>query len=101
MTKLKKPISRITNTELGGEYGPDHGRLIVVTLVPGKEDTIELRPQGTRRPEYIKITDVYRLAMMGRINRANLEKAREKKVQKQAKREAAKIERMRKKLTAK
>jgi hypothetical protein len=41
------PVSRVTREELGGEFGPDQHRQLVVTLEPG--DVICFRPKGTRQ----------------------------------------------------
>ena len=77
MTHLNKPVRRVTLGALGFTYGPDSGRKLVASLVNG--DLLELRPSGTRRTETISLFDVYRYAMMCRVNCARLEKAREKK----------------------
>lgn len=88
MTPLKKPVSRATAAELPGSFGPDRGRRLVVTLVPGKEasegrdavpDLIRLRPMGTRRAEEIAAVDVYLFALRCRVNREQLARMRERK----------------------
>lgn len=88
MTPLKKPVSRATAAELDGTFGPDRGRRLVVTLVPGKEasgdraavpDLIRLRPMGTRRAEEIAAVDVYLFALRSRVNREQLARMRERK----------------------
>lgn len=83
MTKLLKPVRRVTNTVLDGSFGSDRDHHIVVHLIPGDgksiHDLIELRPERTRRAERITVADVYRYAMRCRINRELLEKARERK----------------------
>lgn len=77
MTALDKAVRRVTRGALDHCYGSDRGRRLVVSLEVG--DLITLRPAGTRRSETISAFDVYRYAMMCRVNRARLEKAREKK----------------------
>lgn len=82
-TPLKKPVTRVTLGALDGCFGPDRGRRIKITLIPGNgsttPDVIELTPAGTRRAERIAAIDVYRLAMVRRVNCERLEKARKKK----------------------
>ncbi len=94
MTALKKPISRVSNTPLGGAFGADKKRRIVITIIPGNgddvRDTFALRPERCRssRTEHITVEDVYRFAIQCRVNRQQLSKAREKLA---AKREKAAI----------
>lgn len=84
MTALQKPVTRKTAATLGAAYGPDRGKRLVVTLIPGRPkdgthegvpDVIEIRPHRTSRPERMAVIDVYLLAMRGRVNRENLVKA--------------------------
>lgn len=95
MTTLKKPVKRVTNVPLGGFFGPDRHRRIVVTLIPGNgkdvPDLIEMRPEGTRRPEKLAVIDVYRMAIRSRVNAGVLEKARAKKAKKDERRARAKM----------
>jgi hypothetical protein len=96
MTKLTKPIHRLTNDELSAQFGADKHRPLVASFVPGGEgrpDTIELRPYGTRRAEVVAIVDVYHFAIRARVNLGRLEKARERKLQLAASRERARIAR--------
>lgn len=96
MTSLKKPVRRVSNSRLDCFFGADRNKRIVVTLIPGNgtdvDDTIELRPERTQRPEYLKVSSAYRLAMMNRLNGTRLEQARAKK----ARQAAAKVEAKRK-----
>lgn len=89
MTALKKPVRRVTQNRLDSFFGADRGRRIVVTLIPGNgtdvDDTIELRPEGTRRPEYLKVSSAYRVALHGRVNAEHMAVLREKKAQKERK----------------
>lgn len=85
MTRLTKPVHRVTSTSLDGSFGPDRDRRIVITLVPGRDgiaDLLQLRPERTRRPETVSVADVYRYALRCRINKTVLDKAREKKARK-------------------
>jgi hypothetical protein len=86
---VSSPVKRITVLLLDGAFGPDEGRRIVVSFIPGKPgvaDLLELRPLGTRRPERLAVLDVYRYAIRCRVNRELLEKARAQK--------AAKVQRL-------
>lgn len=77
MTLLKRPVSRRTGTELGGQFGTDHGRPLVVTLTPNSEgDLITLRPLGTRRQESVRVEDVYQWILRCKAARAQLDRAR-------------------------
>lgn len=102
MTSLKKAVHRVANKPLSGMFGSDRDKRIVVSLIPGNgkdvDDLIELRPERTRRAEVIAVCDVYLYALKCRVNRGQLEKARQKKVQKQEARERAAIARADKKL---
>lgn len=86
MTTLNKPVARVTRSELGGCFGPDRGRRIVVSLVPGGgagiPDTISLRPHGTRRAEIGAVEDLYRYLLRCRVNAGVLERARARKARK-------------------
>lgn len=87
MTKLTKPLIRLSNSKLDGTFGPDRERALVVTLVPGNpvagvHDVLSLKPYKTLRPETIALIDVYRLALRARVNRELLEKARDRKAKK-------------------
>lgn len=90
MTKLKKPVSRLTATHLDGSFGPDRNKRIVVSIIPGDgksiPDLLELRPERTRRAERITVADVYRYAMRCRVNLTVLEKARARKIKRQEQR---------------
>ena len=87
MTSLKTTVRRVTNTELDSSFGPDRHRRIVVALVPGNgrdtEDSLMLKPFGTRRWERGNVADVYRWLIRSRANVTVLEKARAKKAKKQ------------------
>lgn len=83
--KSNGAIHRVTIKELDGTFGPDRGKRIVLAYVPGNSylpDTLELRPQGTRRTERLAVIDVYRYAIRCRVGRELLEKARDRKAKK-------------------
>lgn len=101
MTPITKPTRRRTNAALDGSFGQDRHKRLVVTLLPGTGDVpdlLELRPEGTRRREVIAICDIYRLAIRARVNLANLERARAKKVKVIAARERQALDRAARKL---
>jgi hypothetical protein len=79
-------VKRVTAGALPGYYGPDEGRRLVVTFIPGDgrqiKDLLEIRPHGTRRPERITVLDVYRFALQCRVNAAQLDRARAAKARK-------------------
>jgi hypothetical protein len=97
MTKLNKPVARISDVQLDGSFGPDRNRRIVVTIHPN--GTLELRPERTRRSETIHLLDAYRFALRCRVNRITLEKARTKKAKRAERLARARQERAEKRLT--
>ena len=88
MTILKKPVTRVAQTELDGHHGRDRGRRIVITLIPAADgnDMIELRPQGTRRPKQVKVQDLYSYMLRCESNVSTMAKLREKKAKKEQQR---------------
>lgn len=103
MTRLEKPLHRLTKIELSGRYGPDSGRRIAITLLPGNGDTVPdailLWPAGTRRKERLNLDDVYLYAVRCRVNRELLERARAKKEKKAERLAAERQRRAEKRLT--
>lgn len=95
MTHLHKKISRVGQAPLGFGFGSDRGKRIVVSLLPGNghdvDDMIELRPERTRRAETLRVSDIYRYAIQCRVNRVQLERAREKKAKQDIARKHAKM----------
>jgi hypothetical protein len=96
MTTLKKSVIRKTASCLDGSFGPDRNKRIVVTLIPGDgksiPDLIELRPERTQRPERLALLDVNRWAVQCRVNRARLERARERKAALARRRESRRLD---------
>ena len=84
-------VWRVTRFALGGAFGRDRDRKLVVGLVA--PDQIVLRPKGTRQEVRINIDDVYRIALQRKANAELLEKARERKAKKQIQRESRAIRR--------
>ncbi len=86
MTKLRKPIQRVTTNKLGGQFGPDSQRPLVVTVAPpdGADGadalgSLILRPHKTRQRVRLDLREIYLLALKNRARRRQLEKARAKK----------------------
>jgi hypothetical protein len=73
-------LHRVGNGALGGAFGTDSERRLVVSLIPGDgrdiPDCIEIRPHNTRRPERAVVKDVYKWLVACRANREHLERAR-------------------------
>ena len=91
------PCSRCTVAALGGNFGPDRRRRLVVTLKAG--DVVEFRPERTRQTVSMLAVDLYRVALRAQAGRAQLEKARAKKESKARQRSARRIAYVDKKLT--
>lgn len=88
MTTLQKVVRRQTIGALDCSFGSDRGKRLVVSLEQG--DLIAIKPARAKagRTERISLFDLYRMAIRIRVNRAQLDKAREKL----AKQKAAKAE---------
>ena len=91
LQKLKEShVCRITRTVLGGNFGPDRNRKLVVGLV--SPDQISFRPQGTRQEVRINIADAYRIAIQRKANIRYLEYARARKAAKQLRNERRRLD---------
>lgn len=79
MTDLTKPVRRRAPNTIrdGGKV-----RRLVVTLLPG--GTVGLRPEGTRRTEYVSLDACYALAVRQRVIAEKSDKARARKARKGA-----------------
>lgn len=73
-------VVRVTRHELGGSFGPDRNRRLVIKLKAG--DVLEMWPQGTRQKVTIEISKVYRQAIQHKALVALAEKARARKAAK-------------------
>lgn len=94
---IESPVAAITREALGGQFGSDKRRKLIVTLEAG--DLIVVRPQGTRRPEKMSAVDVYRYMIRCKSNLIALTKARDKKARKAERLAAARIARADKRIT--
>lgn len=92
------PCSRVTFNPLGGNFGSDKRKRLVVTLLAG--DVIQCRPEKTRRTVSMLAVDVYRIMLRNEANKFTLEKARAAKIRKQDRLERARISRADAKLKA-
>lgn len=77
MTPLNKPITRKTGEILGGGYGPDRNKPLVVSIIPSSAGAIvEVRPHRTRRAVSILVADLYAELIRRQVARRVLERAR-------------------------
>lgn len=83
---VSREIWAQTKDELGGHFGPDRHRRLVVGLVAG--DVLVLYPKGTRQQVTVQLKDVYGWAVRSKALRTQLEKARERKAKLAEQREA-------------
>jgi hypothetical protein len=60
------PVSRVTRDELGGQFGSDKRKRLVVTLCDG--DLISFRPERTQRSVTIEAVELYRYAIRCQVN---------------------------------
>ena len=81
-----RQIWACTKDTLGGHFGPDRNRKLVVGLAAG--DVLIMYPKGTRQRVSVLLTDVYGWALRCRAVRSQLEKARERKQKLAEQREA-------------
>lgn len=77
MTPIKTKTVRITAQEYRGRYADARGRKLIVTLLPG--DMLVLRPYRTSRPEYIRLSDVYDVALRSRVLSERMQKLNAKR----------------------
>ncbi len=77
---MPAPARRVTVGELGGSFGPDKHRRLVVCLTAG--DLIAFRPQNTRQEVALPAVDCYRYALWCKANAdaaENRQRRRERK----------------------
>jgi hypothetical protein len=92
-------VWRQCRDKLGGQYGRDKHRVLVVGLVA--VDQIVLYPKGTRQEVRLNVKDIYSWALRNRVLRSQLERARERKAKLQARRERRNINAAERRLTQK
>jgi len=71
------PTFRVTTRVLGGTFGLDSTRRLVVGLEP--DDMISFRPEGTRQRIIAKAHELYQSLLVSRALRLQLERARQRK----------------------
>jgi hypothetical protein len=96
MRLVASEVVRVTREPIGGHFGLDKGRRLVVALRDG--DLLELRPEGTRQTSRMAIADIYAHMLRCEANRRHLEKARSSKIRKRVLREIETIKRMERRL---
>lgn len=84
-------VWRETRHTLGGQYGKDKRRKLVVGIVG--VDQLVLYPKGTRQEYRVNIPDIFSWLVRNRALRAQLERARERKDKLKATRERRAISR--------
>jgi len=90
LTKIvSSEVTRATRNKLGGSFGPDGKRRLVVKL--GAGDVIIMWPQGTRQKVTLELKKVYQYALHMRALVKLAERARERKAAKQRQRESRRI----------
>lgn len=88
-----------TREPLGGTFGPDGKRKLVVELVVlSDEDVIMMHPKGTRQIVYLRVVDAYRQALRNKALRALLERANKAKERKAALKQARRDQAFRRKV---
>lgn len=91
------PVRAITLEPLGSFFGTDGKHRLIISLEA--EDLIVLRPEKTSRPVAIKAQDLYAYVLRSQANVASLARARESKLAKATRREAARIRAADRKIT--
>ena len=82
---INADVWRVCRDTLGGQFGRDKHRKLVVGLVG--VDQIVLYPQGTRQEVRVNLKDIFTWALRNRALRSQLERARERKDKLKASRE--------------
>jgi hypothetical protein len=89
-------VSRQTKEPLGGSFGSDKHRRLIVSFKAG--DIIAFRPAGTRREITATAASLYATVIRWQVNKLNLLRAVEAKAKKKEQRERAAIARADRKL---
>ena len=97
MTKLAaSEVWRVTKGTLGGHFGPDGKRKLVVGLIAG--DVLVLKPKGTRQQVSVELKAVYSWCLRNKALSRQLEKARKRKERLQSQRATRRMKYAEKKL---
>jgi hypothetical protein len=93
MTKLSKPVRRVSSTRLSAAHGRDKNRRIIITIIPGNggsvPDLIQLKPERLKCPRSIALEDLYVYLIKCEANQKFMAKLRERKAKKEEQRKAA------------
>jgi hypothetical protein len=84
------PVRVRTIDPLGGSFGSDKRRRLIVELAHG--DTIRMKPEGTRRWISLEAKHVYQHALMGAANKVRMEKLSKRKAVVSAARERRRLD---------
>jgi hypothetical protein len=93
---VPSPVRAVTVGELGGAFGSDKHRKLILSCEAG--DVVVIRPQGTQRPLSMTAVDIYRYMLRNEANKVVMEKARIRKQKLIDSRLSAKIARADRKL---
>ncbi len=96
---ISADVWRQCRDKLGGQYGRDKHRVLVVGLVA--VDQLVLYPKGTRQEVRLNINDIFAWALRNRVLRSQLERARERKAKLQARRERRNLDAAERRLSQK
>lgn len=81
-TQLTKPVRRLANDELGGSYGNDKHRRLIITIIPGNGsgDIISLKPAGRREgaAKTALVNDIFSYMIRCEVNKTKMQRLREK-----------------------
>lgn len=88
MTKLSKPVRRVSSTRLSACHGRDKNRRIIVTIIPGNggsvPDLINLKPERLKKSRSIALEDLYIYLVKCEANQKFMARLRERKAKKEA-----------------
>lgn len=87
---IHREVWAATKDELGGHFGPDKHRRLVIGLANG--DVLVMYPKGTRQRVSVLLKDVYAWALRSKAIKSQLEKARERKAKLAERRETRRRE---------
>jgi hypothetical protein len=93
---VQDEVWRETHGTLGGHFGPDGKRKLVVGLCAG--DVLVMYPKGTRQAVSIELKTVYSRCLRDKALRKLLEKANKAKASKQRRRQTRRLDYAEKKL---
>lgn len=96
---IEAPVKAITVDPLGGAFGADKERRLIVILESG--DVIRFKLQGSPRSITVLAKDAYRMAIDAEARKVHMARMSQRKVALQVKREAEKMRRAERAFSAK